>query len=151
MKHPSSRFRQVVGPSLAILLILLASGCGGGSTGGSGGGSGSSGGSGTGGSTGSTGSGGGAFQARAFPGDYFMRLPNQDGGASIPSEVYDPALKELFISNPDINAVEVYSTVDSHWVGAISVPGPAGLSFVPGGGQLVIGTITPYIYIADPV
>jgi len=80
-----------------------------------------------------------------------MRLPNQDGGSAIPAEVYDPALKELFISNPDINAVEVYSTVDAHSVGAISVPGPAGLSFVPGDGQLVIGTITPYVYIADPV
>jgi hypothetical protein len=151
VKHPSCRFRQVAGVGLVILLILLASGCGGGSAPGSGGGSGSSGGSGSGGSTGGTGSGGGSFQARTFPGDYFIRLPNQDGGSAIPSEVYDPALKELFISNPDINAVEVYSTVDAHWVGAISVPGPAGLSFVPGYGQLVIGTITPYVYIADPV
>src|SRR5216684_2524127 len=100
-------------------------------------------------SGGGSGSGGGSFQPRPFPGDYFMRLPNQDGGAWIPYEAYDPALKELFVSNPDINAVEVYSTADGHRVGEIGVPGPAGLSFAPGDTKLVIGTITPYVYIAD--
>ena len=102
-------------------------------------------------SGGGSGSGGGSFQPRPFPGDYFMRLPNQDGGAWIPYEAYDPALKELFVSNPDINAVEVYSTADGHRVGEIGVPGPAGLSFAPGDTKLVIGTITPYVYFADPV
>src|SRR5713226_6887165 len=121
-----------------IFLILGCSGCGAGSASppASGGG---------------PGSGGGSFQPRPFPGDYFMRLPNQDGGAWIPYEAYDPALKELFVSNPDINAVEVYSTADGHRVGEIGVPGPAGLSFAPGDTKLVIGTITPYVYFADPV
>jgi archaellum component FlaF (FlaF/FlaG flagellin family) len=128
---------------MAVIGLVLVGGCGGGSgpSAVSGGGGGSGGGSGP---------GGGGFQARPFPGDYFMRLPNQDGGALVPSEAYDPALKELFVSNPDINAVEVYSTVDGQRVGEIAVPGPAGLSFSPGDTELVVGTITPYVYILNP-
>jgi hypothetical protein len=137
MKNVSYRNRLAGRLAALIVLMLGVGGCGGGSASSpaSGGGS---------------GSGGGPFQARPFPGDYFTRLPNQDGGTWIPYETYDPALKELFVSNPDLNTVEVYSTVDGHWVGEISVPGPAGLSFFPGDTELVIGTITPYVYIADP-
>lgn len=93
---------------------------------------------------------GGSFQPRAFPQDYFFHLPNQDGGAWVPHVIYDATLKELFVSNPDINTVEAYSTVDGHHVGEIDVPGPAGLSLSAGDTQLVIGTITPYVYFADP-
>lgn len=90
------------------------------------------------------------FQPRAFPQDYFMRLPTQDGTQFVPDAAYDPSIKEVFVSNPDVNEVEAYSTVDGHYMGAIPVPGPAGLSFSPDFSQLVIGTITPYIYFADP-
>src|SRR5580700_3821969 len=54
------------------------------------------------------------FQARAFPGDFFMRLPTGSTGAPIPSAAYDQALKEIFVSDPNTNSVEVYSTVDEH-------------------------------------
>jgi hypothetical protein len=91
------------------------------------------------------------FQIRPFPGDFFFRLPNQSSGSLVSSEAYDPALKELFVSNLGLNTVEVYSTVDGHHVGAISVPGPVGLSFASDGSKLVIGTITPYLYFANPV
>ncbi|MHB8754554.1 MAG: IPT/TIG domain-containing protein [Candidatus Acidiferrales bacterium] len=46
--------------------------------------------------------------------------------------------------------MEVYSTVDGHHVAEIGVPGPAGLSFSPDYKELVVGTITPYIYLIDP-
>jgi WD40 repeat protein len=77
-------------------------------------------------------------------------VPDLGGGALIPGEAYDPLLKELFVSNPSVNRVEVYSTVDGHHIGEISIPGPAGLSFSPDYAKLVIGTITPYVYFADP-
>jgi hypothetical protein len=79
-----------------------------------------------------------------------MRLPNQDGGGVVPAEAYDSVLKQVFVSNPDVNGVEVYSTVNGSWIGEIHVPGPAGLSFSPDFSKLVIGTITPYVYFADP-
>lgn len=146
MENTSRPNRQACLLATFILISMLGA-CGGGGTAASGGGGSGSGDGSGGGSGGGSGSG---FQARPFPGDFFMRLPNQDGGAWIPYEAYDPALKQVFASNPDVNAVEVYSTVDGHWVGEIRVPGPAGLSFSAGDTQLVIGTITPYIYIADP-
>ena len=99
---------------------------------------------------GGPGPGGNPFQARPFPGDFFMRLPTLEGTGRVPHAVYDPSLKELFVSNRDANAVEVYSTVDGHRVGEIAVPGPAGLSLSPGNTQLVIGTFTSYVYFADP-
>jgi IPT/TIG domain len=117
-----------------LILILCLVGCGGGTSSPSSSGSGSA----------------PPFQARAFPGDYFMRLPNWDGGTFVPDEAYDPTSKEVFISNPDMNAIEVYSTVTGQYVGQISVPGPAGLSFSPDYTQLTIGTITPYFYTANP-
>ncbi len=80
-----------------------------------------------------------------------MRLPNYDGGFAIPYLTYDPALKEIFVSNPDIDAVEVYSTVDGHFVGEVGIPGPAGLSFSPDFSKLAVGTITPHVYFVDPV
>jgi len=79
-----------------------------------------------------------------------MRLPTQNAGGIVPAEAYDPALKELFVSNPDANGVEVYSTVDGHWVGEIAVPGLAGLGFSPDHTKLLIGSITASIYYADP-
>ncbi|MGA7553174.1 MAG: IPT/TIG domain-containing protein [Candidatus Acidiferrales bacterium] len=146
MENTSGPNRQACFAAMCILILMLGACGGGGTTASGGGGSGGGPGGGSGG-----GSGGGGFQARPFPGDYFMHLPNQDGGAWIPYEAYDPALKEVFACDSDVNAVEVYSTVDGHRVGEISVPGPAGLSFSTGDAQLVIGTITPYVYIADPV
>ncbi|HLW83494.1 MAG TPA: IPT/TIG domain-containing protein [Candidatus Acidoferrales bacterium] len=79
-----------------------------------------------------------------------MRLPNQGIGAAVPDEAYDFATKQVFVSDPDVNAVEVYSTVDGHHVAEIGVPGPAGLGFSPDYKELVVGTITPYIYLIDP-
>jgi IPT/TIG domain len=121
-----------------LLLAFMLGGCGGGTS-----------------SSSSGGSGGSPpppppFQARPFPGDYFVRLPNQGVDGNVPSEAYDPSLKEVFVSNPGFNAVAVYSTVDGRYVGEFAVPGPVGLSFSPDYTKLVIGTITPYIYFADP-
>lgn len=90
------------------------------------------------------------FQARAFPGDFFMRLPTASEDGTIPAAVYDINLKEVFVSDPNFNSVEVYSTVDGKKIGEISVPGPAGLSFSPDFSKLYVGTITPYVYIVDP-
>ncbi len=90
------------------------------------------------------------FQPRPFPGDFFIRLPNQGTGAPVPDEAYDFATKQVFVSDPDVNAVEVYSTVDGHHVAEIGVPGPAGLSFSPDDKELFVGTITPYVYLIDP-
>ena len=91
------------------------------------------------------------FQPRSFPGDFFVRLSPQIENGYAADEVYDPALKEVFVSNPGNNAVEVFSTIDAHMVGEISLPGPAGLSFSPDYSTLVVGTITPYFYLADPL
>ena len=46
--------------------------------------------------------------------------------------------------------VEAYSTVDGHRIGAVTVPGPAGLSLSPDGTQLAVGTTTPYLYFVNP-
>src|SRR6266436_1051886 len=91
-----------------------------------------------------------AFQPRPFPGDFFMRLPTAAGDGPIPAAVYDQALKEIFVSDPNFNSVEVYSTVDGHKVGEVSIPGPAGLGFAPDFSKLYVGTITPNVYIIDP-
>src|SRR6266478_3482865 len=91
-----------------------------------------------------------AFQPRPFPGDFFMRLPTAAGDGPIPAAVYDQALKEIFVSDPNFNSVEVYSTVDGHKVGEVSIPGPAGLGFTPDFSKLYVGTITPNVYIVDP-
>lgn len=143
MKHASSPRESIWGArrmrKVAFVVITLALGL----TGCTGGTSQSP-------SSGGPGSGTPPFQARPFPGDYFMRLPNWDGGTFVPDEAYDPTLKEVFVSDPDVNAIEVYSTVSGQYVGQISVPGPAGLSFSPDYTQLTIGTITPYFYIANP-
>ena len=146
MKIETSRTCLSLGATLLLTALLAA--CGGGGTASSpGGGSGGSGGAG-GGSGG--GGGGNSFTPRPFPNDFFMRLPSQDSGENVPHLAYDSALKEIFVCNPDINAVDAYSTVDGHWVGEIAVPGPAGVSLSPDGSTLVIGTITPYIYFANP-
>jgi IPT/TIG domain-containing protein len=79
-----------------------------------------------------------------------MRLPTGASDGPIPSEAYDPALKEIFISDPNFNSVEVYSTVNGKLVGEISIPAPAGLCFSPNFSQLFVGTVTPYIYVVDP-
>lgn len=91
-----------------------------------------------------------AFQPRPFPGDFFMRLPPAGGEGPIPAAVYNQALKEIFVSDPNFNSVEVYSTVDGHKVGEVSIPGPAGLGFTPDFSKLYVGTITPNVYIVDP-
>lgn len=91
-----------------------------------------------------------AFQPRPFPGDFFMRLPTAAGDGPIPGAAYDQALKEIFVSDPNFNSVEVYSTVDGHKVGEVSIPGPAGLGFTPDFSKLYVGTITPNVYIVDP-
>jgi hypothetical protein len=79
-----------------------------------------------------------------------MRLPTAAGDGPIPAAVYDQALKEIFVSDPNFNSVEVYSTVDGHKVGEVSIPGPAGLGFTPDFSKLYVGTITPNVYIVDP-
>jgi len=91
-----------------------------------------------------------AFQPRPFTGDFFMRLPTAASDGPIPAAVYDQALKEIFVSDPNFNSVEVYSTVDGHKVGEVSIPGPAGLGFTPDFSKLYVGTITPDVYIVDP-
>jgi len=79
-----------------------------------------------------------------------MRLPTAAGDGPIPAAVYDQALKEIFVSDPNFNSVEVYSTVDGHKVGEVSIPAPAGLGFTPDFSKLYVGTITPNVYIIDP-
>jgi hypothetical protein len=91
-----------------------------------------------------------AFQPRPFPGDFFMRLPTAASDGPIPAAAYDQALKEIFVSDPNFNSVEVYSTADGHKVGEVSIPGPAGLGFSPDFSKLYVGTITPYVYVVDP-
>jgi len=72
-------------------------------------------------------------------------------GAYFPGNVvYDQALKELFFSNPAMNEVEAFSTVDGHRVGAVTVPGAVGLSLAPDGSELAVGTNTPHIFFVDP-
>jgi hypothetical protein len=80
-----------------------------------------------------------------------MRLPTAASDGTIPAAAYDQALKEIFVSDPNFNSVEVYSTVDGHKVGEASIPGPAGLGFAPDFSKLYVGTITPNVYIVDPV
>jgi len=89
--------------------------------------------------------------ARPFPGDFFMRLPSVANGSPTLAGAYDPNLKEVFFSDANFNSVEVYSTVDGHKVGEVSIPGPAGLEFSPDFSKLYVGSITPYVYVIDPV
>jgi len=129
-----------------IIFVATFTSCGGGSgsTGGSNSTRGSS-------STGGSNSGGSTFQARPFPvGDFFVRLPNEGTDQNVPAVAYNPVLKEIFVSNPSKNTVEVYSNPDGHHVGSVSVPGPAGLSFSPDYTKLVVGTVTAYFYFVDP-
>ena len=92
------------------------------------------------------------FQPRPFLGDYYVRLSPQtlSGRGDAFDAIYNPVLKQVFVSNPDNNAVEVFSSIDARKVGEISIPGPTGLSFFPDYSSLVIGTISPYMYLADP-
>lgn len=89
--------------------------------------------------------------ARPFPGDQFMRLPGAEIGRPALAGVYDQVLKEVFYSNPNFNSVEVYSTVDGHKVGEVPIPSPAGLQFSPDFSRLYVGTVTPSVYVVDPV
>jgi WD40 repeat protein len=125
---------------LPFSLVVALAGCGGG------------GGTTTGSTGGSGGSGGGnSFQARPFPGDFFVTPPASESGPSLVGNlVYDSRLKEFFFSNRAANDVEVYSTVDGHRVGAVKVPGAMGLSLSPDGTQMAVGTNTPHIYFVDP-
>ncbi len=148
-----NRARQIAFLPLTavILLMLVLGGCGGGSSSSiSTSGSGGSGGSGSSGGGSGSGGGGGSFQPRPFPGDYFTRMPSGGAGGIVSDESYDPNLKEVFATDTEVNAVEVYSTVDGHHVGEISIPGASGLSFSPDYTKLAVGTITPYVYFVDP-
>jgi hypothetical protein len=80
-----------------------------------------------------------------------MRLPGAEIGRPTLAGAYDEVSKQIFYSNPNFNSVEVYSTIDGHKVGAVSIPGPAGLAFSPDFSKLYIGTITPSVYVIDPV
>jgi hypothetical protein len=89
-------------------------------------------------------------QARAFPGDFFIRLPTAASDGPIPAAAFDQALKEIFVNDQNFNSVEVYSTVDGHHVGEISIPGPAGLGFSRDFSKFYVGTITPNVFAVDP-
>lgn len=89
--------------------------------------------------------------ARPFPGDLFMRLPGAEIGRPTLAGAYDEVLKEVFYSDVNANSVEVYSTVDGHKVGEVSIPSPAGLEFSADFSKLYVGTITPSVYVVDPV
>jgi hypothetical protein len=89
--------------------------------------------------------------ARPFPGDLFMRLPGAEIGRPTLAGAYDEVLKEVFYSDANANTVEVYSTVDGHKVGEVSIPSPAGLEFSADFSKLYVGTITPSVYVVDPV
>ena len=89
--------------------------------------------------------------ARPFPGDLFMRLPGAEIGRPTVAGAYDEVLKEVFYSDANANSVEVYSTVDGHKVGEVSIPSPAGLEFSTDFSKLYVGTITPSVYVVDPV
>jgi len=62
------------------------------------------------------------IQPRLFPGDFFMRLPTAASDGTIPAAVSTRHLKRFFVSDPNFNSVEVYSTVDGHKVGEVSIP-----------------------------
>ncbi len=136
---------------LLFFLVAALAGCGGG-TGGAG--TGSTGGSGGSGDSGGSG-GSPSFQPRPFPGDFFVTPPapefRGESDTGFPGNVvYDSKLKEFFFSNPAMNEVEAYSTVDGHRVGAVTVPGAIGLSLAPDGSELAVGTSTPHVYFVDP-
>lgn len=88
---------------------------------------------------------------RPFPGDVFMRLPGAEIGRQILSAAYDEALREVFYSDSNFNSLEVFSTVDGHKIGEVPIPSPAGLQFSPDFSKLYVGTITPSVYVVDPV
>ena len=93
-----------------------------------------------------------SVQPQPFPGDYFFSPPTTEFGSTFAGNVvYDSNLKEVFFGNPAMNEVEVYSTVDGHRVGAVTVPGVVGLSLAPDGSELAVGTSTPHVYFVDPV
>jgi hypothetical protein len=88
---------------------------------------------------------------RPFPDDLFMRLPGAEIGRPTLAAAYDEVLKEVFYSDSNFNSLEVFSTVDGHKVGEVSIPSPAGLEFSADFSKLYVGTITPSVYVVDPV
>ena len=89
--------------------------------------------------------------SRPFPDDLFMRLPGAEIGRPTLAAAYDEVLKEVFYSDSNFNSLEVFSTVDGHKVGEVSIPSPAGLEFSADFSKLYVGTITPSVYVVDPV
>jgi IPT/TIG domain len=88
---------------------------------------------------------------RPFAGNFFMTLPGAETiGRPTLSAAYNANLKEVFYSDANFNSVEVFSTVDGHKVGEVSIPAPAGLQFSPDFSKLYVGTITPSVYVVDP-
>jgi hypothetical protein len=88
---------------------------------------------------------------RPFAGNFFLTLPGAETiGRPTLSAAYNASLKEVFYSDSNFNSVEVFSTVDGHKVGEVSVPAPAGLQFSPDFSKLYVGTITPSVYVIDP-
>jgi DNA-binding beta-propeller fold protein YncE len=64
--------------------------------------------------------------------------------------VYDSARKQLFVSVPTLNRVDVISTADARRIASISVPRPVGLDLTPDGSQVVIGSQLEQITVVDP-
>ena len=80
-----------------------------------------------------------------------MRLPGAEIGRPTLDGAHDEVLKEVFYSDANANFVEVHSTVDGHKVGEVSIPSPAGPEFSTDFSKLNVGTITPSVYVVDPV
>src|SRR5262249_25600486 len=64
--------------------------------------------------------------------------------------VYDAARKQLFVSVPELNRVDVISTTEARRVASLPVPRPIGVELTPDGTQVFVGSQLEQITIIDP-
>jgi hypothetical protein len=62
---------------------------------------------------------------------------------------YDAAHRQFFVSNPDLNEVDVFSALQETETGRIPIPGPWGVDVSPFDGRLYVGTLGGDIYVVN--
>jgi hypothetical protein len=62
---------------------------------------------------------------------------------------YDAAHRQFFISNPNLNKIDVFDAVQEVETAAIPVSGPLGLDVSPYDGNLYVGTVGGDVYVID--
>jgi hypothetical protein len=119
---------------LALAIVVAMCGCGGGSSNASSGGN-------------TAGGGGGSTQP---PQTFTREGPSFNTVGGAPTEAfYDETRKLLYVSNPNLNEVEVLSGADLSIITRVNVPQPMGIDQMSDGKTLVVGSWTQGIFTID--